>query len=85
MDYVTLFGCNEGAIPFKYLGIPKSPRKISNKDWRVIVDKFHKKLSSWRGKLLSVGGRLALINSALSSLPMSMMSFFKYLKVCLRN
>jgi hypothetical protein len=33
-DYVELFGCNEGTWPFMYLGIPMSPPKIFNKDWR---------------------------------------------------
>lgn len=43
-EYVALFGCQEGVMPLKYLGIPMRPRKISNSDWRVIEDKFQKKL-----------------------------------------
>jgi uncharacterized membrane protein YobD (UPF0266 family) len=35
-----------------------------------------KRLTSWKGKYLFVGGRLTLINLVLSSLPMYMMSFF---------
>jgi hypothetical protein len=35
------------------------------------------KLSGWKGKLLSVGGRLVLINWVLSSLLMFMMSLFE--------
>jgi hypothetical protein len=38
-------------------------------------ERFQKKLSSWKGKLLSVRGRL--INSILSSLPMFMLSLFR--------
>ncbi len=34
-------------------------------------------MSSWKGKHLSVGGRLVLINSVLSSLAMFMLSFFE--------
>jgi len=30
-DYVSLFGCKEGTMPFKYLVIPISHRKISKK------------------------------------------------------
>jgi hypothetical protein len=52
-------------------------RKISNKDWIIIEEKFQKKLSSWKGKLLYVGGRLVLINSVLTSLAMYMLSFFE--------
>jgi hypothetical protein len=53
-----------------------SPTKLSNGDWRLVEERFRKKLSSWKGKMLSLGGRLVLINSVLSSLPMYMMSFF---------
>ena len=37
---------------------------------------FKKKLNCWRSKML-VEGRLVLINSVLSSLPMLMLSFFE--------
>jgi hypothetical protein len=76
-EYVELFGCKEGEFPFRYLGIPISPSRLSNRDWRVVEERFQKKLSSWKGKLLSFGGRLVLINSVLSSLPMYMLSFFR--------
>jgi hypothetical protein len=76
-DFVRLFGCKEGEFPFRYLGIPMSPKRLSNKDWRMVEERFQKKLSSWKGKMLSSGGRLVLINSVLSSLPMYMMSFFR--------
>jgi hypothetical protein len=76
-EYVELFGCKEGEFPFTYLGIPMSPRRLSNKDWRVVDERFPKKISSWKGKILSSGGRLILINSVLSILPMFMMSFFR--------
>jgi hypothetical protein len=75
-EYIWLFGCKEGEFPFRYLGIPMSPRKLSNGDWRMVEERFQKKLSSWKGKMLSSGGRLVLVNSVLSSLPMYMMSFF---------
>ncbi|WVZ89203.1 hypothetical protein U9M48_035635, partial [Paspalum notatum var. saurae] len=39
-------------------------------------ERFEKRLSSWKVKHLSIGGRLTLINSVLSSLLMYMISFF---------
>ena len=84
-DYVSLFGCKEGTMPFKYLGIPMSHRKISRNNWGDIEERFQKKLSSWKGKVLSFGGRLVLINSVLSSLPMCLMSFFKLPKGVLKK
>ncbi|WVZ80795.1 hypothetical protein U9M48_028246 [Paspalum notatum var. saurae] len=62
-DYSHLFGCSLGSFPFRYLGIPMHYRKLSNKDWALVEDRFEKSLSRWKGKLLSVGGRLVLINS----------------------
>jgi hypothetical protein len=51
--------------------------RLFNRDWRAVEKRFQKRLSSWKGKRLSSGGRLVLINSVLSSLPMFMMCFFR--------
>ena len=58
-EFVQIFGCKEGAFPFTYLRIPMNTHKISKKDWRLVEERFHKKLSSWKGKLLSIGGNKA--------------------------
>jgi hypothetical protein len=42
-EYVRLFGCKEGEFPFRYLGIPMSPSRLSNRDWRVVEERFQKK------------------------------------------
>jgi hypothetical protein len=44
-------------------------RKL-NKDWKVIEERIKKRLASWKGEVLYLGGHLVLINSVLSSLPM---------------
>jgi hypothetical protein len=43
----------------------------------MIEERIEKKLSSWKGKYLLVGGILVLINSVLSNLPMFILSFFE--------
>jgi magnesium-transporting ATPase (P-type) len=43
----------------------------------MIEERIEKRLSSWKGKYLSVGGRLVLINLVLSSLPIFILSFFE--------
>jgi hypothetical protein len=75
-QYTTLFGCQEGGLPLKYLGIPIHFQKLRNVGWKKVEECFEKRLSRWKGKHLSAGGRLTLVNSVLSSLPMYMMSFF---------
>ena len=72
-----MFGYVSGNYPFMYLAIPMHVRKLSNDDWWRIEEKFEKKLSSWKGKHLSVGTRLILINSVLTSLALFMLSFFE--------
>jgi hypothetical protein len=76
-QYRDLFGCEAGAFPFRYLGIPIHYRKLKNGEWKPVEDRFEKKLSCWIGKLLSYGDRLVLINVVLTSLPMFMLSFLE--------
>lgn len=75
-QYTQLFGCEVGVFRFRYLSIPIHFRKLRNGDWKGVEEQVEKKLSSWKGKNMSVGGCLVLINSVLSSLPMFMFSFF---------
>jgi len=42
-----------------------------------VVDKIRKKLSSWKGKCISMAGRITLIKAVISSLPLYMFSPFK--------
>jgi len=52
----------------------------------LVEERFHKKLSSSRGKkMLSLGGRLVMINSVISSLPMFMMFFLAIPKGILKK
>ena len=39
--------------------------------------KFEAKLAKWKQRSLSMGGRITLINSVLSALPIFLLSFFK--------
>ena len=84
-QYMRLFGCNTGAFPMRYFGIPIHYKKLSNADWLKVQERFEKHLSSLKGKNLSTGGRLTLINYVLSSLPMYMMSFFEIPKGVLKK
>jgi hypothetical protein len=76
-NYRNIFGYEVGSLPFKYLGIPIHYRRLLNKEWKPIEDRFERRLTSWLGKLLSYGDWLVLINSVLSNLPMFLLSFFE--------
>jgi hypothetical protein len=73
----SLLNCSLGKLPIKYLGVNLYWKKPSKSDWQLLIDKIHKKLPQWKGKHLSLGGRLVLLNSVLSSIPLYYISLFK--------
>ncbi|GJW49517.1 RNA-directed DNA polymerase, eukaryota, reverse transcriptase zinc-binding domain protein [Tanacetum coccineum] len=54
-------GCIEGNIPFNYLGLPIGSNMKSIASWKMLIDHFRSRLSTWKASLLSIGGRLTLI------------------------
>jgi hypothetical protein len=74
--YVDLFGCGQGHFPIRYLGIPIHHRRLTIVEWKIVEERLQKPLSSWKGKLMSLGGRLILINSVLTNMVLYMISFF---------
>ena len=79
-EYADLFGCAHGQFPIKYLGISIHYRRLTIAEWKHVEERLEKRLSSWKGKLLSVGGRLVLINSLLTNMLLYMLSFFQITK-----
>lgn len=58
------------------LGIPVDAKKIRMQELEKIVFKMRKRLDPWKEKYNSSGGRLLLINTCLSSLPIYLMGFY---------
>ena len=42
-EFSELFGCNQGTLPFKYLGIPMHFRRLLKKDWAHIYKRAFSK------------------------------------------
>ena len=59
---------------FNYLGYFLKSSGYLVKDWHWLISKFEKRISHWTNRLLSIGGRLVLIRSVLSSLPVFWMA-----------
>ncbi|KAL4355205.1 hypothetical protein GQ457_06G010720 [Hibiscus cannabinus] len=59
------------------LGIPLGHRRNSSALWDPMVCRFYKRLASWKTSNLSLSGKLVLIRSVLSSLPLYYMSIFR--------
>nr|GEX14542.1 RNA-directed DNA polymerase, eukaryota [Tanacetum cinerariifolium] len=64
-------------LPFSYLGTKVGGFMSRIQAWKEVVDKIKARLSRWKMKTLSIGGRLTLLKSVLGSLPIFHMSIFK--------
>nr|GEX96639.1 RNA-directed DNA polymerase, eukaryota, reverse transcriptase zinc-binding domain protein [Tanacetum cinerariifolium] len=73
----TKLGCLVFKIPFAYLGSVVGGNMSRMHLWNETVDKVKKRLSKWKMNTLSIGGRLTLIKSVLSSTPLYHLSLFK--------
>lgn len=62
-EAALVMNCRRGSILFVYLGLP--------------IGGDSRSLSFWNNKFLSFGGRLILLKSVMSSLPIYFLSFFK--------
>ncbi|GJY95939.1 hypothetical protein Tco_0512300, partial [Tanacetum coccineum] len=67
-DMARRTGCASGSFPFTYLRLPIGSNMYLNSSWQILIDRFHKRLSSWKANMLSIGGRLTLIKAVLGSL-----------------
>lgn len=54
-------------------------------DWYFLVDKIEHRLQQLNGQLLSLGGRLTLINAILSVIPLYTLSVYKDPKTIIRR
>ncbi|KAL5538556.1 hypothetical protein UlMin_042562 [Ulmus minor] len=77
----TEVGCEKDSWPMKYLGLPLGGNPNSAEFWNPVVEKVGKRLDGWKKAFLSKGGRLTLIQSVLSSIPIYFISLFKLTKV----
>jgi hypothetical protein len=77
-QYADIFDCSVGKLPIKYLGIPLHFSKLRREDLQPLIDKMIERIVGWRGKLLTQAGRLILIKTCLSSIPVYLLSFFKF-------
>ncbi|GJR88976.1 RNA-directed DNA polymerase, eukaryota [Tanacetum coccineum] len=70
-------GCAILQVPFSYLGSKVGCLMSRIQSWSEIVNNILTRLSKWKLKTLSIGGRLTLLKSVLGSLPIYHMSLFK--------
>ena len=62
-------GCQKGAFPIKYLGLPLTLRKQSASQLQYLVDQMANCLPKWKAALMPKSGRLTLVQSVLCAIP----------------
>ena len=85
VELASELGCNIGSLPTSYLGLPLGAKHKAMGVWDSIEERFRKSLAAWKTQYISKGGRITLIRSTLSSLPIYHLSLFLMpQKVCVR-
>lgn len=71
-----LLECEPYSLPFNNLGVPVGANMNLIRNWQPVVGPFQAKLSSWKAKALSFGGRVTLIKPVLRNLPTNFFLIF---------
>jgi hypothetical protein len=77
--------CRTGALPLLYLSLPLGASFKASSIWNPILEKIERRLAGWKKIYLSKGGRLTLLKSTLSSLPLTICCFSLFLNMWLRE
>ena len=64
------------AFPCKYLGLQLHTRTLKKIHVQPLIEKIGQRLQGWKGKLLNRAGRLTLVTSVLSSMPVYHLTIF---------
>jgi len=75
--YAKTLNCNTMKIPFQYLGIEVGGNPRRKQFWDPVVRKVEAKISSWKGRFLSMAGRICLFKSVFTAIPLFYLSIFK--------
>ena len=73
----TELGCKVGSLSASYLGLSLGAPHNSIAVWDPIEERFWKRLALWKCQFISKGGRITVIQSTLSSMPIYFMSLFR--------
>ena len=76
VDLAGILGCNQVSLPMKYLGLPLGAKFKESTIWNPIIEKMERHLAGWKRLYLSKGGKVTLIKSTLSNLPIYFLSLF---------
>ncbi|CAL4948509.1 unnamed protein product [Urochloa decumbens] len=68
-EFRSMMACPILQFPITYLGAPLSTRCLPKSQFRPLVEKVAARLPKWQGPLMNKSGRLTLVKSTLSTMP----------------
>ena len=83
--YAVVLNCITMKTLFKYLGMLVGGCHKRCKFWEEVVERVRNRLSRWKGKFISMAGRLCLIKSLLSALPLFYLSLYKMSAIVMKE
>jgi len=75
--YTRTLNCSQMGNKFNYLGIEVGGNPRKEKFWEPVLGKFKSRLNVWKGRFLSMAGRICLIKSVITAIPLYYLSLFK--------
>ena len=76
-SYAKMLNYAQMRVPFKYLGLEVGGNPRTVKFWEPVLTKLKARLNGWRGRFLSLAGRISLVKTIISSVPLYYLSIFK--------
>ncbi|KAJ3688152.1 hypothetical protein LUZ61_017316 [Rhynchospora tenuis] len=73
----SILRCDPKELPITYLGLPLTIRRPKKILFQPLINAFQRKLDGWKARFLSLGGRLTLVKSVLTALPLHYMQVLK--------
>lgn len=64
-EVLDILWVEEGELPVKYLGVPLSSNKITDRECAKLIIKIRNKLQGWSSRLLSFAGRIELVHTVI--------------------
>jgi hypothetical protein len=76
VNVAVFLNCKIGRIPFLYLRLPVSTGNAHRHSFSIpLVEKIRSKLYNWKSRNISMGGRLVMLQSFLSSISVCLFYF----------
>jgi len=75
--YARCLNCTLMWTQFKYPGLEVGVNMRKKESWEPVLNKISTRLSVWKGRFLSLAGRICLIKLVLTTLPLFHLSFYK--------